>query len=41
MCAVNITIGVPANIHIAMLREEFMDFCDDLNLDAMMEPVKG
>jgi len=41
MCAVNVTIGVPANIHIAMLREEFMDFCDDLNLDAMMEPVKG
>lgn len=41
MFAVNITIGIPASVHIAMLREEFMDFCDELNLDAVMEPVKG
>jgi glycine cleavage system regulatory protein len=24
-----------------VLRDEFMDFCDQLNLDAIMEPVKG
>ncbi len=41
MFAVNLVVGVPADVHIAMLREEFMDFCDDLNLDAVMEPVKG
>lgn len=41
MFAVNLTVGIPAKIHIAMLREEFMDFCDELNLDAVMEPVKG
>ena len=41
MFAINLTIGVPTNLHIAMLREEFMDFCDELNLDAVMEPVKG
>lgn len=41
MFAVNIAIGIPATTHIAMLREEFMDFCDELNLDAVMEPVKG
>jgi glycine cleavage system regulatory protein len=24
-----------------VLREEFMDFCDHLNLDAIFEPVKN
>jgi len=41
MFSVNMTIGIPASLSIAMLREEFMDFCDELNLDAVMEPVKG
>lgn len=41
MFAVNIAVGIPATLHIAMLREEFMDFCDELNLDAVLEPVKG
>ena len=41
MISVNLAIGIPANTHIALLREEFLDFCDDLNLDAVMEPIKG
>lgn len=41
MFSVNLAIGIPANTHIALLREEFLDFCDDLNLDAVMEPIKG
>ncbi|RFA24809.1 glycine cleavage system protein R [Alkalilimnicola ehrlichii] len=41
MFSVLMTIDVPANTHIATLREEFMDFCDRLNLDAIMEPVKS
>lgn len=41
MFSVNMAIGVPANMHIGLLRDEFLDFCDDLNLDAVMEPVKG
>lgn len=41
MFSVNMAIGIPATTHIAMLREEFMDFCDELNLDAVIEPVKG
>ncbi|MDX1656511.1 MAG: glycine cleavage system protein R [Candidatus Competibacteraceae bacterium] len=41
MFSVNLIVGIPARIHIPLLREEFMDFCDDLNLDAVMEPVKG
>jgi len=34
------TIGVPTDISIATLRGEFMEFCDQLNLDSIMEPVK-
>ncbi len=41
MFAVQITVNIPATVHISALREEFMDFCDQLNLDAIMEPVKG
>jgi glycine cleavage system transcriptional repressor len=41
MFAVRMTVGIPANTPIAALREEFMDFCDGLNLDAVLEPVKG
>jgi glycine cleavage system transcriptional repressor len=35
------TINIPKDIHIADLREQFLLFCDDLNLDAIMEPAKG
>jgi glycine cleavage system transcriptional repressor len=38
---INMTLDVPADTHIAGLREEFLDFCDRLNLDAVIEPVKG
>lgn len=41
MFAVRMTVGIPANVHIAALREEFMEFCDSLNLDAVLEPIKG
>ena len=26
---------------IAALRDEFMDFCDSMNIDAVLEPIKG
>jgi len=41
MFSVRITLGIPANVHIASLREEFMDFCDSMNIDAVLEPIKG
>jgi glycine cleavage system transcriptional repressor len=41
MFSVHITIGIPSNIHIATLRDEFMDYCDDINLDAVLEPLKN
>ncbi|HEX7081853.1 MAG TPA: ACT domain-containing protein [Gammaproteobacteria bacterium] len=40
MFSVQMYINIPASIHISALREEFMDFCDQLNVDAIMEPVK-
>jgi len=41
MFSVHMTVNIPAEIHIAVLRDEFMDFCDQLNLDAILEPIKG
>lgn len=40
MMSLNMQISIPADIHIADLRDRFMMFCDDLNLDAIMEPEK-
>jgi glycine cleavage system transcriptional repressor len=34
------TIGIPAEIHIAGLRDDFLELCDGLNLDAILDPVK-
>jgi glycine cleavage system transcriptional repressor len=41
MFSVHLTVDIPADIQIATLREEFMDFCDQLNLDAIIEPLKN
>jgi glycine cleavage system transcriptional repressor len=41
MFGVFMIINVPSTIHLGALREEFMDMCDNLNLDAILEPVKS
>ena len=41
MFAVQMAVNVPSSVHVAQLREEFLDICDRLNLDAILEPVKG
>ncbi len=41
MFAVQMTVNVPSSIHVAQLRDEFLELCDRLNLDAILEPVKG
>ncbi|MCS6785426.1 MAG: glycine cleavage system protein R [Thiobacillaceae bacterium] len=41
MFSVNMTVGVPANMHIPTLRGDFLDYCDSLNLDAVFEPVRA
>jgi glycine cleavage system transcriptional repressor len=40
MFQAQITIGIPSESHIATLRDDFLELCDSLNLDAIMDPVK-
>ena len=40
MFSLHMTINIPLDASIAAIRGEFIDFCDRLNLDAIMEPVK-
>ncbi len=41
MFSVQLMVNVPTRVHIAQLREDFMDYCDTQNLDAILEPVKN
>lgn len=40
MFSAQITVGIPSAMHIAALRDDFLEFCDHLNLDAIMDPMK-
>jgi len=40
MFSMNMNISIPSNLSIGTLRGEFMDMCDELNLDAMLAPMK-
>jgi len=33
-------LSIPPDVRILSLREELLDFCDNLNLDAILEPIK-
>ena len=35
-----ITLLIPAEVRLLLFREEFLDFCDNLNIDAMIEPTR-
>jgi glycine cleavage system transcriptional repressor len=41
MFSVYMVVLVPTRLHVAALREEFMDLCDQMNLDAILEPLKA
>ncbi len=41
MFAVQMVVHIPSRVHLSALREEFMDLCDHLNLDAILEPLKS
>lgn len=41
MFSVSMTVGIQADVHIPTLRGNFLDYCDDLNLDASFEPSRG
>ena len=40
MFAVQMNIGIPVGTAIGELRDEFLEFCDSINLDAVLEPYK-
>ncbi|MDD5403793.1 MAG: glycine cleavage system protein R [Sulfuricella sp.] len=40
MFSVRMTVGVPAKMQISTLRDNFFTYCDDLNLDAVLEPAR-
>lgn len=40
MLAMRININIPAVTHIPTLREKFTTYCDALNLDACLEPLR-
>lgn len=40
MFSVHITVGIPASLHLPTLRGDFFEYCDNLNLDAVMEPAR-
>jgi glycine cleavage system transcriptional repressor len=39
MFSIQLTVNVPADQQISSLRDEFLEFCDSENLDAIMEPA--
>ncbi|TAM08971.1 MAG: amino acid-binding protein [Nevskiaceae bacterium] len=41
MYNVQMVVHVPVNQHPQALRESFMDLCDDLNADGMLDPIKN
>lgn len=40
MFSLHMIVNLPADFSIAGIRGDFMEFCDQMNLDAIMEPVK-
>ena len=41
MFAVQMAVNVPSSVHVSQMREDFHELCDQLNLDAILEPVKA
>lgn len=41
MMSLHLKIFVPSKVHLATLRELFMSYCDDRNLDAFLEPLRS
>jgi len=41
MFSLQMTVNLPSSMHISQVRDEFLEVCDQLNLDAILEPVKS
>jgi glycine cleavage system transcriptional repressor len=40
MFGIQMAVNVPATVHLATLRDEFHEYCEEQNLDAIMEPIQ-
>ncbi len=40
MFSLEMVVNIPARIGLSELKDQFFDFCDELNLDATIEPVR-
>jgi len=40
MFSLTMTVNIPADVRIANLRDDFLEYCDNLNMDAVLEPIK-
>ena len=40
MSSIQMTVHIPGNVPIAQLRDDFLELCEHLNLDSILEPVK-
>ena len=38
--SVHFTVGLPATLSLATIRGEFMDLCDELNVDGVLAPIR-
>ena len=41
MVSLHFKINISDKVHLATLREQFIGYCDDNNLDSFMEPIKN
>lgn len=41
MFSISMTVNIPADQSLSQIREQYLDFCDTMNMDGMMEPVRG
>lgn len=40
ICTLNFSIMIPESEHISQLRDKFLMYCEDRNLDAILDPLK-
>lgn len=40
MCQLQVNIRIPTKCHLANMRDKFIAYCEELNLDALLEPLK-
>ena len=41
MFAVQMAVNVPSSVNLAILRDDFAEMCDRMNLDGILDPVKA